>query len=85
MTREQMRTKFTLPAVFVRVNDDGTKRFYVLAAKDIPYLIEKGYDWWLKEVKHRKKNLAPFDEQRQGILIRFMQEYENQWKNLGLD
>jgi len=85
MTREQMRTRFTVPAVFVRVYDDGTKRFYVLAPNDIPYLIEKGYDWWLKEVSHRKEFLAPFEEQSQGILIRFLHDYENQWKKLGLD
>jgi hypothetical protein len=85
MTREQMHRKFTVPAVFVKIDAKGEKKFYVLAAKDIPYLIEKGYDWWIKEVKHRKKNLAPFEEQSQGILIRFIREYENQWKNLGLE
>jgi len=85
MTREQMHRKFTVPAVFVKVEANGEKKFYVLAVQDIPYLIEKGYDWWIKEAQHRKKNLAPFEEQSQGILMRFIREYENQWKNLGLE
>jgi hypothetical protein len=84
-TKEQMKTKFTLPTVFVKVDHDGTKRFYVIPAKDLLPLIEKGYNWWLREVEHRKKNLAPFDEQSQGIFFRYLQNYENRWENLGID